>query len=199
MKTFKVKITEVYTREIEVRAENGYDAYDKVDTMINDGEIDLPCDGGNYGYKRELEVNETKKESNVSKSITVTKEQLKERLENGEHLEDIVQFTDGQECLIYKGDFEVSDNIIYIPDIWLNELNVDSKATEEDIEDIIHNCYTGKDFMEECHDIESVAETLFNIVDWQHPDIQDVLDGYTEDDDEEFKKEYGVSIKEFLN
>lgn len=52
--------------------------------------------------------------------------------------------------------------------------------------------------MEECHDIESVAEGLFNIVDWQHPDIQDVLDGYTEDDDEEFKKEYGVSIMEFL-
>ena len=198
MKTFKVKITEAYTREIEVRAENGYDAYDKVDTMINDGEIDLPCDGGNYGYKRELEVKETKKESNISKNITVTKEQLKERLKNGEHLEDIFEFTDGQECLIYKGNFEVSDNIIYIPDIWLNELNVDSRATEEDIEDIIHNCYTGKDFMEECHDIESVAETLFNIVDWQHPDIQDVLDGYIEDDDEEFKKEYGVSIMEFL-
>lgn len=199
MKTFKVKITEAYTREIEVRAENGYDAYDKVDTMINDGEIDLPCDGGNYGYKRELEVKETKKENNISKNITVTKEQLKERLKNREHLEDIFEFSDGQECLIYKGDFEVSDNIIYIPDIWLNELNVDSKATEEDIEDIIHNCYTGKDFMEECHDIESVAEGLFNIVDWQHPDIQDVLDGYTEEDDEEFKKEYGVSIMEFLN
>lgn len=98
-----------------------------------------------------------------------------------------------------KGNFEVSDNIIYIPDIWLNELNVDSRATEEDIEDIIHNCYTGEDFMEECHDIESVAKRLFNTVDWQHPDIQDVLDGYTEDDDEEFTEDYGVSIKEFLN
>ena len=114
-----------------------YTGYDKVDTMINDGEIDLPCDGGNYGYKRELEVKEAKKESNISKNITVTKEQLKERLKNGEHLEDIFEFSDGQECLIYKGDFEVSDNIIYIPDIWLNELNVDNKATEEDIEDII--------------------------------------------------------------
>ena len=60
MKTFKVKITEAYTREIEVRAENRYDAYDKVDTMINDGEIDLPCDGGKYDYKRELEVNKLK-------------------------------------------------------------------------------------------------------------------------------------------
>lgn len=53
--------------------------------------------------------------------------------------------------------------------------------------------------MEECHDIESVAKRLFNTVDWQHPDIQDVLDGYTEDDDEEFTEDYGVSIKEFLN
>lgn len=199
MKTFKVDITETYNRVIEVQAEDEYDAYDKVDEMINDGEIDLPCDGGKYDYKRELEVNELKDESNISKIITVTKEQLKERLKNGEHLENIFQFTDGQECLIYKGDFEVSDNIIYIPDIWLNELNTDSKATEEDIEDIINNCYTGKDFMEECHDVENVAETLFNIVDWQHPNIQDVLDGYTEYNDEEFKKEYGVSIKEFLN
>lgn len=128
----------------------------------------------------------------------MTKDQLAERLKNGEHLEDIFEFTDGQECLIYKGKFEISDNIIYISDIWLHELNVDSKATEEDIEDIINCCYTGNDFMEECHNSESVAEGLFNIVDWQTPDIQDVLDGYTEDDDEEFKKEYSVSIMEFL-
>lgn len=60
MTTYKVKITEAYTREIEVRAEDEYDAYDKVDTMINEGEIDLPCDGGNYDYKRELEVSELK-------------------------------------------------------------------------------------------------------------------------------------------
>lgn len=129
----------------------------------------------------------------------MTKDQLVERLKNGEHLEDIFEFIDGQECLIYKGDFEVSDNIIYIPDIWLNELNVDGKATEEDIEDIIHNCYTGEDFMEECHDVESIAKRLFSTVDWQHPDIQDVLDGYTEDDDEEFKEDYGVSIMGFLD
>lgn len=60
MKTFKVDITETYNRVIEVQAEDEYDAYDKVDTMINDGEIDLPCDGGKYDYKRELEVNELK-------------------------------------------------------------------------------------------------------------------------------------------
>ena len=45
MKTFKVNITETYTRTIEVEAEDQYDAYDKIDVLINDGEIDLPCDG----------------------------------------------------------------------------------------------------------------------------------------------------------
>lgn len=195
MKTYIVNITETYSRVIEVKAEDEYDAYDKVDAMVNDGEIDLPCDGGTYDYKRELDVKEG---NHTLKNIFITKDQLKIKLENGEHLEDIFEFTDGQDCLIYKGNFEVSDNIIYIPDVWLNELNIDSKVTEEDIEDIINNCYTGEDFMEECHDVKNVAETLFNIVDWQHPDIQDVLDGYTEEDNELFKENYGVPITEFL-
>lgn len=60
MKTYKVNITESYSRTIEVKAEDEYDAYDKVDAMVNDGEIDLPCDGGSYDYKRELDVNELK-------------------------------------------------------------------------------------------------------------------------------------------
>ena len=58
MKTFKVNITETYARTIEVEAEDQYDAYDKIDVLINDGEIDLPCDGGHYDYERKLEVNE---------------------------------------------------------------------------------------------------------------------------------------------
>lgn len=43
----------------------------------------------------------------------MNKKELKAKLEQGEHLEDIFNFTDGQECLIYKGKFEKSDNIIY--------------------------------------------------------------------------------------
>lgn len=127
----------------------------------------------------------------------MTKEALTERLKNGEHLEDIFHFIDGQDCMIYKAEFEVSDNIIYIPDIDLNELNIDSSVTEEEIEDIVHNCYTGNEFMEECRGIEKVAKALFSIVDWQHPNIQDVLDGYSEDDDECFKEEFGVSLSVF--
>lgn len=58
MKTFKVNITETYARTIEVEAEDQYDAYDKIDVLINDGEIDLHCDGGHYDYERKLEVKE---------------------------------------------------------------------------------------------------------------------------------------------
>ena len=36
----------------------------------------------------------------------INKNELKARLKQGEHLEDIFNFTDGQECLIYKGKFE---------------------------------------------------------------------------------------------
>ena len=58
MKTFKVNITETYDRTIEVEAEDQYDAYDKIDVLINDGEIDLLCDGGHYDYERKLEFKE---------------------------------------------------------------------------------------------------------------------------------------------
>lgn len=58
MKTFKVNITETYARTIEVEAEDQDDAYDKIDVLINDGEIDLPCDGEHYDYERKLEVKE---------------------------------------------------------------------------------------------------------------------------------------------
>lgn len=42
----------------------------------------------------------------------INKNELKARLKQGELLGDIFNFTDGQECLIYKGKFEKSDKII---------------------------------------------------------------------------------------
>lgn len=52
----------------------------------------------------------------------INKNELKARLKQGEHLEDIFNFTDGQECLIYKGKFEKSDNIIYIQKHCVNSI-----------------------------------------------------------------------------
>lgn len=124
----------------------------------------------------------------------MTKAELKAKLEAGEKLENIFDFIDGQDCLIYKADhFETSDNIIYIPDIYLNDIDVDCTLHGEEIDNVIHHCYTGKDFMEECSNHADLAEELFDFIDWQHPNIQDVLDCYDED---EFEEKYGFAMEE---
>lgn len=124
----------------------------------------------------------------------MTKQELKDKLLTGSVLEDLFEFSDGQDCLIYKGNFEVSDQIIYIPDIYLNSINIESTLSSEEIDNIINHCYTGNDFVMECDGNEKLARELFELVDWQHPNIQDVLDTY---DEEEFEEEYGSSMNEF--
>ena len=126
----------------------------------------------------------------------MTKKEVKDKLVTGVFLVDLFDFSDGQDCLIYKGDFEVSDQIIYIPDIDLNEIDTDSVLGDEEIENVISNCYTGNDFVMECNGHEDLARDLFGLVDWQHPNIQDLLEGY---DDEEFEERYGFSMEELLN
>lgn len=126
----------------------------------------------------------------------MNKAELRAKLETGEKLENIFNFADGQDCLIYKADhFEVSDNIIYIPDIYLNDIDVNRTLHDEEICNVIHHCCTGKDFMEECSNHADLAEELFDFVDWQHPNIQDLLDGYN---DEEFEREHGFPMEELI-
>lgn len=55
-KLYKVKVIEKYERDVEVYAEDEDQAYEEVDAMIVDGAINLPCDGKEYGYNRELFV-----------------------------------------------------------------------------------------------------------------------------------------------
>lgn len=130
----------------------------------------------------------------------MTKLELRYILMGGKKLEDIFDFTNGQECLIYKGKFLpgiMGDDICYIPDIFLNEILYNRTVSESEIEDIIDECYTTNDFIDECNGHEKLAEDLFNHVDWQHPDIQDFLEGY--DDAKQFFEEYGFSINEVFN
>lgn len=130
----------------------------------------------------------------------MTKLELRYILMGGKKLEDIFDFTNGQECLIYKGKFLpgiMGDDICYIPDIFLNEILYNRTVSESEIEDIIDECYTTNDFIDECNGHEKLAEDLFNHVDWQHPDIQDFLEGY--DDANQFFEEYGFSINEVFN
>lgn len=54
----------------------------------------------------------------------MNREQVKEELLKGRTLEELFEFHPGQECDIYKGEFSLSDEIIYIPDLDLNEIPI---------------------------------------------------------------------------
>lgn len=118
---------------------------------------------------------------------------LKEQLQSGITLESIFKFTEGQDCMIYKGDFMRSDDIIYIPDLDLNEIATDRTLTNEEIEEAIEKCYSGWNFIDICNNHENVAKALFDFVDWQHPRTQDLTECY---DEEEFMEIFGVSMDE---
>ena len=60
MSKFRVEIVETYRRYVEVEAQDEDAAYQEIDNKINEGEIDLLCDGEDYKYDRELFVSEIK-------------------------------------------------------------------------------------------------------------------------------------------
>lgn len=104
----------------------------------------------------------------------MTRGEVYSALRSGKSLNEIFRFTEGQDCMIYKADsFEISDNVIYIPDLDLNEIITDRPLTEEEIEKI--PIYTGKDFLSECNGKEDAARLLFSFCDWQHPCITDIV------------------------
>lgn len=118
----------------------------------------------------------------------MTKYEAMIRLLSGEAMDSIFQFRPGQECMMFKADeFIAGDEIIYIPDIDLNEIPVDidlsvpnsmmdasnggwgpMTATEQ-VDLALSYCYTGKDFIDQCEGNEKMARELFSYVDWQNP------------------------------
>lgn len=126
----------------------------------------------------------------------MTREQLKERLYNGECLNDIFEFIPGQECFIYKAkEWNPGDEVIYIPDLELNNIRIyDSLVNSfivNEINEVLSNCYTGRDFMELCDNNEELAKDLFYYVDWQHP--SSAVDEFMEDyeNQKELNPHYG--------
>ena len=104
----------------------------------------------------------------------MTKDELKRRIVEDERmLAAILPLSDGQECLIYKAkEFSVSDEIIYIPDVWENNLNTFVWSEDDAVsyaQRVVENCYTGRDFVDECGGDVELAESLFHYCDWQHP------------------------------
>ena len=101
----------------------------------------------------------------------MTKEECRRGLMSGKTMDDMFQFRPGQDCLIFKADrFEPGEEILYIPDIDLNDLYVDRpRMSDDDISDAVSCCYTGDDFIEACEGNVRMAEELFGWVDWEHP------------------------------
>ena len=89
----------------------------------------------------------------------------------GKTMSEMFPFGPGQECEIFKADeYSPGDEIIYIPDVDLNELYIDRpRMSDEDIEEALSCCYTGDDFLRECDGNEDLAKLLFGWVDWEHP------------------------------
>ena len=60
--------------------------------------------------------------------------------------------------------------VIYVPDTSLNHIPLDRPITDpEELVEVLSNCYTGQDFIDECSGDVAKAECLFCYCDWQHP------------------------------
>ena len=105
----------------------------------------------------------------------MTKEELQRQIvEEQRMLETILPLSDGQDCLIYKAkEFSVSNEIIYIPDVWENNLDTLNGSDDDDgisyAQRVVENSYTGRDFVDVCGGDVDLAKRLFHYCDWQHP------------------------------
>lgn len=125
----------------------------------------------------------------------MTKKELKEKLNQGFCLSDILPETHGEDCMVYKGEWQISDQVIYIPDYTLNGIIPSRKMLPGEIQNLVENCYTGRDFLDICKGYTKIAKALFAICKWQHPNIQDLLDSIEEP---AFEEEFGISLDDFL-
>lgn len=101
----------------------------------------------------------------------MTKGALRMNLKAGRIMDELFLYTAGQQCTIYKATaFTTGDEVIYIPDICLNDIPMDRPLRNgEEIEEVISVCYTGDDFVQECAGDVELAERLFIYCDRQHP------------------------------
>ena len=101
----------------------------------------------------------------------MTKKEICEQMLQGKTLQQTVgDFIWGQDCLIFKAEkFSATDDVIYIPDVGLNEIPIDSTLSANEVQEISSEFFTGMDFIEECQGNIQMAERLFWYCDWQHP------------------------------
>ena len=116
----------------------------------------------------------------------LTKQELRAKLQQGHTLNDLLTFGPSQDCEIFKADkFYPGDVLIYVPDVALNHIPLDRPITDPaELDEVLSQCYTGQDFIDECSGDVEKAERLFYYCDWQHPSsAMDELDDEVEDPD----------------
>lgn len=124
---------------------------------------------------------------------SLAKEELEKYLADGYTLDDLIPDTSkGEDCIIYKGTWEKSDRIIYIPDYGFNHVISSRKLYGHEIKNVSDCCYSGNDFLRLCKGYENVAQALFGLCNWQHPDIQDLFDAY--ESEEDFLADFGITM-----
>ena len=125
-----------------------------------------------YGETLEEILNQYEK---TKESRKITKKELRERLQVREKLEDLFRFRAGQECSIFKeSEFIAGDQIIYIPDVELNNIPTHRPIETYELDRVMDCCYTGNEFLKMCTNRYGVAgyayaRELFDYLDWQHP------------------------------
>lgn len=120
----------------------------------------------------------------IEQKPTITKTMLRSQLQQGHMLNNLLAFGPGQDCEIFKADkFYPGDVVIYVPDVTLNHIPLDRPITDpEEFSEVLSNCYTGQDFIDECNGDTEKAKHLFCYCDWQHPSSAvDELDNGEED------------------
>ena len=105
------------------------------------------------------------------RSRVLRKQELRLQLQQGHTLNDLLAFGPGQDCEIFKADkFHTGDVVIYVPDVYLNHIPLDRPITgPAELDEVLSQCYTGQDFIDECEGDAEKAKRLFCYCDWQHP------------------------------
>lgn len=163
-----------HNRAIEAaKAENinaGHKEFDTADVRVTKIVDTIVCGGREALSDDEQQMVDSFAEKHRGKLNPLTKNELRAELASGKTLDDILSFTSGQECMIFKADqFALGDTVLYIPDIHLNEIPTDRILTAEEIDDVLDLCYTGNEFLEIAEGDVTDAVRLFFYCDWQHP------------------------------
>lgn len=125
----------------------------------------------------------------------MTKDDLREAFHQGFCLADILTLSPGQDCMMFKEEaFRTDDEVIYIPDMCLNEITAYCVPRPEEVDHIIHNCYTGQDLIALCDGDKALAYRLWCYCDWQHPSSALPECEYDDEEDKKWAEETYASL-----